>query len=152
MKKEKLNYDSRLGDKRLGDILLTPTRIYVKSCLEAIRQFPKDIKALAHITGGGLTENVPRVLPNNMNMKIDAENFSQNHSFPPVFAWLQKTGNISNEEMWRTFNCGIGMVLVVTKSRADKVAALLVSEGETVYRVGTIEWADTGEKKPVKLR
>jgi len=118
--------------KILGDILLAPTRIYVKSCLKAIRKFPKGVRALAHITGGGITENLPRVLPKNLAAEIEMP------ALPPVFAWLQKAGNVPLDDLRRTFNCGIGMVLVVSKSKARGIIKLLEREGETVYRLGTL--------------
>jgi phosphoribosylformylglycinamidine cyclo-ligase len=119
--------------KSLGDVLLTPTRIYVKPCLAAIRKFPNDIKALAHITGGGLVDNWERVMPENLKVKTGAA-----WKRPPVFDWLQKAGNVPEAEMRRTFNCGIGMVLVVPASAERKVAAFLKQQGETVYVVGTM--------------
>ncbi len=118
--------------KRLGDVLLTPTRIYVKSCLKAIRKFPKGVKALAHITGGGITENLPRVLPENLAAEIEMPNLS------PLFGWLKKAGNIAQNDLRRTFNCGIGMVLVVSPSKAKGIIKLLEREGETVCRLGTL--------------
>jgi phosphoribosylformylglycinamidine cyclo-ligase len=116
----------------LGEALLAPTRIYVKSCLAAIRA--GGVKALAHITGGGLLENIPRVLPRDLACEIDAARWQQ----PPVFAWLRKTAGIDAQEMARTFNCGIGMVLVVAPDRVDAVKAVLQGAGETVAAIGTI--------------
>jgi len=136
MAKAKLDYASKAPfakNKRLGDVLLVPTRIYVKSCLKAIRTV-KGIKALAHITGGGLTENIPRVLPKPLAARIDSDAWAM----PPIFKWLQETGNVANSDMLRTFNCGIGMVLVVSKSSAAAAITLLEKEGETVYRLGEI--------------
>jgi phosphoribosylformylglycinamidine cyclo-ligase len=116
----------------LGAALLTPTRLYVQGCLSAIRA--GGVKALAHITGGGLTENVPRVLPPGLVARIDAGTWS----VPPVFAWLAAAGTIGRDEMMRTFNCGIGMVLVAEPSRAFAVTHLLAAEGETVREIGVI--------------
>jgi phosphoribosylformylglycinamidine cyclo-ligase len=118
--------------KTLGEALLAPTRIYVKSCLAAIRS--GGIKALAHITGGGLLENIPRVLPKDCACEIDAQSWQQ----PPVFAWLRKTAGIDAQEMARTFNCGIGMVLVVSPDRVDAVRGILQGAGEQVAVIGTI--------------
>lgn len=115
-----------------GDNFLVPTRIYVRSCLAAIRS--GGVKALAHITGGGLLENIPRVLPSGLAAKLDKANLPN----LPVFEWLQKAGNIEQNEMWRTFNCGIGMVLAVDPARADAIAATLQKEGEIVHRIGRI--------------
>jgi len=116
----------------VGEALLTPTRIYVKSCLAAIKA--GGVKALAHITGGGLIENVPRVLPENAVAEIDAASWT----LPPVFAWLKKAATIEAQELARTFNCGIGMVVAVEAGRADAVAAVLEAHGETVHRIGHV--------------
>ncbi len=121
-------------NKTLGLGLLAPTRIYVKSCLKVIRKFPKGMKALAHITGGGLVENLPRVLPKTLGASIDLSAWET----PPVFEWLQQAGNVPWNDMYRTFNCGIGMVLVVDKKYADKIAANLRKGGEQVFYIGEI--------------
>ncbi len=118
--------------RRLADALLTPTRIYVGSCLAAIRA--GGVRALAHVTGGGLPENLPRVLPAGLGAEIDARAWPM----PAVFRWLREAGGVSPAEMFRTFNCGIGMVAVVAESAADAVAARLAETGETVYRIGRI--------------
>jgi phosphoribosylformylglycinamidine cyclo-ligase len=122
--------------KTLGEALLAPTKIYVKSCLAAIRANSASggIKALAHITGGGLLENIPRVLPKDLACEIDAQSWQQ----PPVFAWLRKTAGIDAQEMARTFNCGIGMVMVVAPDRVDAVRGILQGAGEQVAAIGTI--------------
>jgi phosphoribosylformylglycinamidine cyclo-ligase len=125
------------GAVKLGEALLTPTRIYVKSCLAAIRG--GGVKALAHITGGGLLENIPRVLPENLACEIDARLWPQ----PPVFGWLRRTAGIDAREMARTFNCGIGMVLVVARENAEKVTATLTEAGEKVFAIGEIKRRDT---------
>lgn len=119
--------------KTLGDVLLVPTRIYVKSCLAVIRKYPKDVKALAHITGGGL-ENIPRVLPDKLAARIDEKAWA----FTPLFKWLQQAGNVPAEDMRRTFNCGIGMIMVVSPSAASAITRLLQKEGETVKKLGVI--------------
>ncbi len=116
----------------LAEALLTPTRIYVKSCLAAVRA--GTVKALAHITGGGLIENVPRVLPKGTAAEIDASAWA----LPPVFAWLQKEGGVAAQEMARTFNCGIGMVVVAAPEKADEAQRLLEAGGERVWRIGRI--------------
>jgi phosphoribosylformylglycinamidine cyclo-ligase len=123
----------------LGSALLTPTKIYVKSCLAAIRA--GGVKALAHITGGGLLENIPRVLPPDTMCAIDASRWQ----FPPVFSWLRKTAGIDAQEMARTFNCGIGMVLVVEGDRAAAVRGVLESAGEQAFQIGTIEPKRSGQ-------
>jgi phosphoribosylformylglycinamidine cyclo-ligase len=126
------------ADRALGEILLAPTRLYVRSCLAALRGVPGAIRAMAHITGGGLVENLPRVLPPGRAAVLDAQAWP----LPPLFAWLKRAGRLDDDELARTFNAGIGMVLVVEAARADQVAATLHSTGETVYRIGAIEAAD----------
>ncbi|HEY9213349.1 MAG TPA: phosphoribosylformylglycinamidine cyclo-ligase [Ancylobacter sp.] len=120
--------------KSLGEALLTPTRLYVKSALAAIRSTGK-IKALAHITGGGLTENLPRVLPKGTVGRIDLSGLP----VPPVFRWLAQTGGVSQEEMLRAFNCGIGMVVVCAPEHCETVADALADGGEEVIHLGAIE-------------
>ena len=119
----------------LGEALLTPTRIYVKSLLAALRA-PEGagIKALAHITGGGFIDNIPRVLPEGFGVDLDLSRIAP----PPVFGWLAKAGGVAEAEMLRTFNCGIGMVIVVEPSQADAIAARLRAEGESVCEIGSI--------------
>lgn len=116
----------------LGTSLLTPTRIYVKSLLPSLNAGA--IKALAHITGGGLTENLPRVLPEGVSAAIDLTSWK----LPPVFAWLQEAGDVATDEMLRTFNSGIGMVLVVAKQDALSVRATLEKAGERVVLLGEL--------------
>ena len=116
----------------LGAALLTPTRIYVRACLEAIRS--GGVRALAHITGGGLVENLPRVLPDGLAAALDGTRWPAH----PVFAWLAEAGRLADEEMVRTFNCGLGMVLVVAPERADDLAEGLRAAGERVFDVGEI--------------
>nr|WP_254434881.1 phosphoribosylformylglycinamidine cyclo-ligase [Magnetospirillum sp. UT-4] len=118
--------------KALGEALLEPTRIYVKSTLAAIRA--GTIKAMAHITGGGLIENVPRVLPEGVVADIDAGTWT----LPPVFKWLAAEGGVAAHEMARTFNCGIGMVVVVAADKAAEAARILAEGGETVTTIGTL--------------
>lgn len=115
----------------LGAALLTPTRIYVKPLLKAIKE-TKALKALAHITGGGFPENIPRVLPKHLAAEIDLSSFQ----VPAVFSWLAKTGDVAQNEMLRTFNCGIGMIVVVSADKVDDVTKALEAEGETVARLG----------------
>ncbi len=117
---------------RLGDALLTPTRIYVRSVRAAIKA--GGVKALAHITGGGLLDNLPRILPPETAAEIDTRSWTA----PPVFAWLAKAGQVEPLEMARTFNCGIGMVVVVEERAADRIGAVLGDAGERVTRIGRI--------------
>jgi phosphoribosylformylglycinamidine cyclo-ligase len=113
--------------------LLEPTRIYVKPILKLLESVP--VKGLAHITGGGITGNVPRALPDHTTAKIRKDAWPR----PPVFQWLQRTGNVAEDEMFRVFNCGIGMVVIVAASDARRAADVLRAAGETVYEIGTIE-------------
>ncbi|MFB9172615.1 phosphoribosylformylglycinamidine cyclo-ligase [Roseibium salinum] len=122
--------------RTLGEALMEPTRIYVKPLLAALKA-TSGIKALAHITGGGLPENLPRVLPENCSARIDLEKIG----VPAVFGWLARTGGVAEHEMLRTFNCGIGMVVVVSENEADAVTEALARAGETVSRIGRIEAA-----------
>jgi len=123
---------SPFSDGALGAALLAPTRLYVRQALAAIRA--GGVHALAHITGGGLTENPPRVLPEGLACEIDLEAWP----LPPVFRWLADTANMAEAELLKTFNCGIGMVLVVAADRADSLTVLLADSGETVTRLGRI--------------
>lgn len=125
--------DQELEGRKLGEQLMTPTRIYVKPLLKLFAQRP--VHALAHITGGGLPENLPRVLPENTKAVINAHSWVR----PPIFSWLQQQGNIADSEMYRTFNCGIGMVLVVAANDAESVITMLTDEGESPIRIGQIE-------------
>ena len=120
------------GDQTLGDALLAPTQIYVKPLLSLIKKV--DIHAMAHITGGGLLENIPRVLPENTDATIKADSWTM----PAVFNWLQEKGNVTDTEMYRTFNCGIGMALVVDADDAETVIAELTAAGEKVFTIGNI--------------
>jgi phosphoribosylformylglycinamidine cyclo-ligase len=118
--------------------LLEPTRIYVKPVLELLARVP--VKGLAHITGGGITGNVPRILPQGTQAVVNKRSWPR----PPVFEWLQRTGSVAEDEMFRVFNCGIGMALVVDRAQAQAAADHLRRAGETVYEIGRIE-AASGE-------
>ena len=120
------------ADETLGAALLTPTRLYVKSALAAIRG--GGVHALAHITGGGLTENLPRVLPEGLGATIDLNAWT----LPPVFRWLSDVGDIPQSEMLKTFNSGVGMVLVMDESRVEESILRLATAGERVFRLGTV--------------
>ena len=120
------------GGQTLRQAVIAPTRLYVKPILAALEKF--EIKGMAHITGGGLTENIPRVLPENCVAQIDAQSWP----LPKLFQWLQQAGNVERQEMYRTFNCGIGMAVIVPAEQADAAQAFLTEQGETVYRLGTI--------------
>ena len=117
----------------LGEVLLTPTRIYVKAVLKLLDHVP--VHALAHITGGGLLENIPRVLPDSTCAVLNRTNWPR----PPIFDWLQQHGKITDQEMHRTFNCGVGMVVCVPASAQNKTLQLLQEQGETAWPIGRIE-------------
>jgi phosphoribosylformylglycinamidine cyclo-ligase len=127
----------------LGDALLAPTRIYVKTIHQLLAKF--DIHAMAHITGGGLLENIPRVLPENTQAVIDENSWQ----LPDVFQWLQENGNVELNEMYRTFNCGVGMVLITSADEADAIISALKQNDETAWTLGTIE---TGDKQQVVFK
>jgi phosphoribosylformylglycinamidine cyclo-ligase len=129
----------------LGHALLAPTRIYVKSVLALHRAGL--LKAAAHITGGGLPGNLPRVLPKGTLAVLDANSWT----LPPVFAWLARSGNVVPEEMLRVFNCGIGMCLVVTPDDVEAATTMLTGAGETVFRLGTIEAGTAGAAAEVRI-
>lgn len=134
----KLNLDTQPNDlnQSLGEELLTPTRIYVKSILSLIKTF--EIKGIAHITGGGLLENIPRILPQHCKAVINKNSWEK----PAIFEMLRQGGNIPDDEMYRTFNYGIGMVLVVSKDEAEDVIGLLAGLGDPAYLIGEISRAE----------
>ncbi len=123
--------------------VMAPTRIYVKPLLALMQALP--VKGMAHITGGGLTENIPRVLPESVTAIVDSKSWA----LPPLFQWLQSAGNVADAEMHRVFNCGIGMAVVVAAADADRAMDLLRAAGETVYRIGRIESRRTGQAQTV---
>ncbi len=127
--------------RSLAEALLEPTRIYVRSVLDVLRR-TDDCRALAHITGGGFPDNLPRALPDGLGIALDLDAIAP----PPVFAWLARTGALETSEMLRTFNCGIGMAAVVRRSAAGEVAALFSAAGETVTRIGEVVAAGTGPR------
>jgi phosphoribosylformylglycinamidine cyclo-ligase len=127
----------------LGEVLLEPTRIYVKPLLALMRQLR--VKGMAHITGGGLLENVPRMLPATVKTVIASSSWRM----PPLFEWLQREGKVTRSEMQRVFNCGIGMVIAVAAEDADAATRALTSGGETVFRIGAIEARKAGEPQNV---
>jgi len=129
------------ASRSLGEALLTPTRIYVKSVLTAIRA--GGVHAVAHITGGGLWENIPRVLPAGLGVDLDAAKWP----LPPVFSWLKGVGNIENVELARTFNVGLGLIVVVDEGRSAETADILRAGGETVFEVGRVVRVSDGAKR-----
>jgi phosphoribosylformylglycinamidine cyclo-ligase len=122
-----------MPEQNLSDALLTPTRIYVKACLAAIRE-SRSVKALAHITGGGFPDNIPRVLPEGFGARIDLTRVPT----MPVFRWLASEGGIAQNEMLRTFNCGIGMIVIVPPGDVDTVARVFARMGETTVKLGRV--------------
>ncbi len=131
----------QLDGTPLIDLLMEPTKIYVKPLLELIKN--SQVNALAHITGGGLLENIPRVLPENAKAVIDTQAWKR----PVVFDWLQKGGNIDEHEMHRTLNCGVGMVICVPADRAQEALDMLAASGETAFELGSISELAAGEEQ-----
>ena len=130
-----------LGDSDLASALIAPTRIYVKPLLELIKN--TSVNALSHITGGGLLENIPRVLPENCKAVIDTRSWDM----PQVFQWLQAEGNVDNREMYRTFNCGVGMIISVPADTAQNVIDQLNASGESAWKIGHIALRDGSEEQ-----
>ena len=133
------------NNQQLALDLLAPTRIYVKPLLALINTHPGMVKGMAHITGGGLTENIPRVLPAAVTAVVDTKSWIA----PPVFAWLQQHGKVDAAEMARTFNCGIGMIVIVAKTHATAAKAHLQASGENVFMIGEIRARATGEAQTI---
>jgi phosphoribosylformylglycinamidine cyclo-ligase len=133
------------ADRKLGEALLAPTRIYVKSALAAVHAGL--VKAMAHITGGGLVENIPRVIPPGLTVRLKASAWQA----PAVFNWLRLTGNIADREMARTFNCGIGLVVIVAAEHAAEATRVLTEAGETVFRIGEVAGGAAGAEPFVEI-
>jgi len=132
-----------LDNKPLSEHLLAPTKIYVKSVLALIKQ--SDVHAIAHLTGGGFWENIPRVLPKNTKAVIDEKSWE----WPSVFNWLQEKGNIDTYEMYRTFNCGVGMVIALPQEQVETALAILKQAGENAWLIGRIEHAEDDAEQVV---
>lgn len=131
---------AELADGRtLGDVLLEPTRIYVKTVLALLREMP--VKGIAHITGGGITENLPRILPQGCAAAVSTASWR----LPTVFQWLRDKGGVAGEEMFRTFNCGVGMVIVIAPEHLNAALTFLRAAGESAWKLGEIEPADGAE-------
>lgn len=143
------SYDSKppfaSKHETLGDALLTPTRLYIKSLMSVIKGHPNLIKGLANITGGGLLENIPRVLPENLGAVVDASTWD----LPPLFKWLAQAGNLSAHDMALTLNCGIGMIAICDEQDCEKLKEILEKNGETVYQIGYIT-ADNAQQVDIK--
>jgi phosphoribosylformylglycinamidine cyclo-ligase len=132
-----------IGGRALADVVMAPTRIYVKPLLALIQAV--HVKGMAHITGGGLTENIPRILPDHLTAVIERNEWP----LPPLFQWLQQEGQVADAEMHRVFNCGIGMVVIVAQEGAGAAMQLLAAAGEQVYHIGLIENRSAGQAQTV---
>jgi phosphoribosylformylglycinamidine cyclo-ligase len=130
-----------LDGKSIGERLLEPTKIYIKSALKMIEQH--DIHAISHITGGGFWENIPRVLPEGTKAVIDGSSWE----WPIIFKWLQEQGNVATREMYRTFNCGVGLIVALPADQADAAVKLLNAEGENAWVIGKIADAQPGQEQ-----
>jgi len=129
--------------RKLADVLMAPTRLYVKPLLALMQSM--EVKGLVHITGGGLVENIPRVLGDKLTAVLDGSSWTM----PPLFQWLQQHGGVADAEMHRVFNCGIGMTVIVSQENADAAMAQLQAAGETVYRIGEIRAREEGQAQTV---
>lgn len=126
--------EDQLNGQSLADLIMAPTRIYVRSLLAALKAHPGAIKGMAHITGGGLSENIPRILPSGLGVQIESAAWQM----PELFQWLQEQGQVADEEMRRVFNCGIGMVVIVPQEHVDAVSRTLQENGEQVITLGQV--------------
>ncbi len=145
IEKSGIDFESDFHGRKFKDVVMEPTRIYVKSLLKLIDALP--VKGMAHITGGGITENIPRVLPAGLTAEIKASSWQ----LPPLFQWLQAQGNIVPSELYKTFNCGIGMAVIVAQAHAAQAKQLLEASGETVFEIGTIRVQGEGEAPTVVI-
>ena len=138
LKRSRATLDQPIGETTLGEALLAPTRIYVRPILALLKAVP--IHGIAHITGGGLPGNIPRILPDNCDCRIDTTAWPRSE----IFQWLQSEGSIDDTEMLRTFNCGIGLVIIVSSDTAAQAQQMLEASGETVYRLGEVQAGGQG--------
>lgn len=145
IEKSGIDMESDFEGQSFKDVVMAPTKLYVKSILALQEALP--IKGMAHITGGGITENIPRVLPAGLTAEIHAKSWE----LPPLFKWLQAQGNIADAEMYKTFNCGIGMAVVISKENATAAQKILVDKGETVYQIGYIRAQKENEAPTVVI-
>jgi len=134
-----------LNGRTIGEHLIEPTKIYIKSALKMITEH--DIHAISHITGGGFWENIPRVLPEGTKAVVDGNSWE----WPAIFSWLQEKGNVTTHEMYRTFNCGVGLIVALPKAQAEAAVELLKAEGENAWVIGEIADAQAGEEQ-VEIR
>lgn len=135
--------EAELEGKPFADQVLAPTKIYVKSILQLIKQV--NVHAISHLTGGGFWENIPRVLPHSVKAVINEASWQ----WPAIFTWLQQQGNIDRYEMYRTFNCGVGMIIALPQNQVETALALLKQVGETAWQIGCIESAAEGEAQVI---
>ena len=143
IERAKPNLDADFHGKTLREAILAPTHLYVKPMLELMKQLK--VKGIAHITGGGLTDNIPRILQDGLSAIVQKNSWPR----PPLFSWLQEHGNVAESEMHRVFNCGVGMVVVVGKNDANIAMELLRKQGETVWAIGSIEKQATGQAQTI---
>lgn len=139
IEKSGIDLESEFHGRKFKDVVMTPTKLYVKSILALLEAMP--VKGMAHITGGGITENIPRVLPEGLTAEVSANTWEM----PALFKWLQEQGNIADHEMYKTFNCGIGMAIIVSKENSAAAQKVLTDKGETVYQIGAIRKKANGE-------
>ena len=139
----KTDTNELLNGKSIGDHLIEPTKIYVKSVLELLKQV--DVHALSHITGGGFWENIPRVLPESAQAIVDGDSWE----WPVIFNWLQEKGNITTHEMYRTFNCGVGMIIVVPADAVAQSIEILNAQGENAWHIGAIADMQAGQEQVI---
>jgi phosphoribosylformylglycinamidine cyclo-ligase len=139
----KQDLSEKLGDQTLLELLIEPTRIYVKQILGLINDVP--VNAIAHITGGGLIENIPRVIPDNLSVEIDTSSWE----LPPIFKWLQEQGNVEAHEMYKTFNCGVGMVVCVNQENKNYAINRLSNAGETAWEIGKVISGNDSENRVI---
>ncbi len=140
---KKIDLSAKIDGNALSELILAPTRIYVKSVLQLMEKVP--VKGLAHITGGGLVDNVPRILSEQLTARIERASWPQ----PALFQWLQREGNVADDEMLRVFNCGIGMAIVVADKDVDEAGRLLKAAGETVWPIGHIDARGKNEAQTI---
>ncbi|HIE91215.1 MAG TPA: phosphoribosylformylglycinamidine cyclo-ligase [Methylophilaceae bacterium] len=143
IEKSGVDMESDFEGRKFKDVVMTPTKLYVKSILALLEALP--VKGMAHITGGGITENIPRVLP----VGLTAEISSNSWELPPLFKWLKAQGNITDLEMYKTFNCGVGMAIIMSADNAAEAMKVLEAKGETVYQIGQIRTQGDGEAPTV---
>lgn len=143
IEKSGVDMESDFEGRKFKDVVMTPTKLYVKSILALLEAMP--VKGMAHITGGGITENIPRVLPAGLTAEIDSNSWE----LPALFKWLKDQGNIADLEMYKTFNCGVGMAIIVSADNAAEAMKVLAAKGETVYQIGKIRAQADGEAPTV---